>query len=79
MTSKTERWQDTTYTLIGIERGGHTEYTLSVTQEGDAPCVLENFTENKCLAEAFLSLLFRNHIPPKRARVVWEDMQISRP
>ncbi len=65
-----------TYTLLGIEQKGEMRYSISATDGQGIPCYLENFTDNNCLAEAYLTLLARNAVDPHQIRDVWEDMQI---
>ena len=62
------------YTLVAVTRGGETAYTISATDGEEVREMLENFTDNACLAEAYLTLLAHNAIDPRRMGEVWEDM-----
>jgi hypothetical protein len=62
------------YTLVAVTRDGVTAYTISATDGEEVREMLEGFTDNECLAEAYLTLLAHNAIDPRRMGEVWEDM-----
>ena len=62
------------YTLVAVTRGEDTLYTISATDGDEIIEMLESFTDNACLAEAYLTLLAHNAIDPRRMGEVWEDM-----
>ncbi len=62
------------YTLVAVTAGKETTYSISATDGKTVRAYLENFTDNECLAEAYLTLLAHNAVDPLQMRDVWEDM-----